>query len=393
MKTSQQRCVKKGSALVTTFAVVILVAAVCSGMYAFSSQQLLSTTRTRDFLKARVIAEAGINQAYNQLKFNFDAKDNDDLFPESEFSDGTYDVDVVTVGTNTARLVSLGKCGLAQATVKVDLLNQERTNLDWQQNETEIDPSLFTNYAVLTGGMISWGGGGEVQGGGKIRTNNRLEMKGGGEFRGPGIVVYSSQQIYIQGSSEILGEAHAPSFDGKTQNITTKVTEAVPFVTIPLIDLTAYYRHALANNEVKTTTTFQLNSDYTPEGGVLWVNGNIKISNGSINGCIIATGDIAISTSRTMTSVNGYPLLISRDGTIKITSTPTMSGLIYARGGSVDWQGGGTLSGAIVAAGALNKSGGSDMIINFTGLPPAAPDTVVVNTNSSDYVIISAWQE
>lgn len=392
MKTTRPDRARRGAALLTTFAIIVLVAAVCSGMYAYSSHQVLASSRTRDFLKAKVIAEAGINQAYNVMKFNFAAKDDDSLFPETAFGGGSYDVEVVTVSSNTARLVSVGRCGLSQATVKVDLLNQVRTAADWLENGAMVDPALFTNYAILTGGMIDWGGGGTVQGGGKIRTNDELEMVGGGTLNGAGLVVLSSQNIYIQGSSKILGEAHAPSFEGKINNITTRVTEPVPFVVIPLLDLTPFYQRALANNEVKNGS-FKLTSDYSPLGGVVWVNGNVKISNGSVNGCIVATGDIEISTSDSLSSVNGFPLLISRDGNIKITSTPELSGLVYARGGKIDWKGGGTLTGSIIAAGDLDKGGGSDLIIQFTPAVPSIPDAPDAATNSTDYVIISAWQD
>jgi formylmethanofuran dehydrogenase subunit C len=86
-------------------------------------------------------------------------------------------------------------------------------------------------------------------------------------------------------------------------------------------------------------------------------------------------------------------LLISREGNIKITSTPNMRGLIYVRGGSLDWTGGGLLNGNIVVAGNIDKGGGSDLVVAFSAIPPVIPDTVISTTNSTDYVIISAWQQ
>lgn len=392
MKATGNPC-KRGSALIFVFVIVLLVGVICSGMFRYSSQQLFTSTRTRDFIKAKVIAEAGANKAYNLIKNDFAAVQNDALFPETSFGEGTFDVTLTTIGTNKAMLVSVGKCGTAEARVAADLLYRERINVTMIEKDNPVDPSIFTNYPVLAGGIIEWRGGGELRGGGKVRANGKVDMNGGGEFKGSNVNVYSSWQIYVQGSSYIRGNAYAPSFGGKVDHITgSKVTTQLPFIQIPAIDLLPFYQRALAYNQVKSGT-FSINSDYTPAGGVLWVNGDLKISNGRCNGCFVATGDIDISTSREMSSVNGYPLLISRDGGIKITSTPTMSGLVYARSGSIDWTGGGLLTGALIAAVDIDKGGGSDLVINFPAQLPEIPDTIGSSTNKADYVIITAWQE
>lgn len=384
---------RRGSAILATFGLVLLVALICSSMYGYSSQQVFSIVRTRDFLRAKVIAEAGANQAYNKVRYDFTKVANASLFPETDFGGGTYDVSFTASGTNQAHLISVGRCGMAEARVSADLLNQDRQTVSWLTDNRKVDPAVFTNYAVLAGGMIDWGGGGEIRNGGKVRANNKIEMVGGGDFTGPNLKVYSSQQIYIQGSSTIQGDAFAPSIQGKVDQITgVKTIQQLPYITIPIIDLTPFYQKALENNQVKNGD-FSLNSDYAPAGGVLWVNGNFKISNGSVSGCIVATGNIDSSTSRTLAGTNGYPVLISRDGNIKITSTPTIRGLVYARSGSLDWTGGGILTGSIITAGDIDKGGGSDLIVHFNPAPPEIPYSPLSTTNRADYVIITAWQE
>jgi hypothetical protein len=360
-------------------------------MHGYSKQQISTSTKNRDFLKAKVIAEAGANQAYNKVKHDFKKIKEPELFPQTTLGDGEYDVTMIPVGEKKARMISIGRCGLSQATVMADLLNQEREQVAWVSDTPNVDLSAFTNYAVLAGGMIDWGGGGTITNGGLVKANNRLEMVGGGKFRGPNLKVLSGQQIYVQGSSYIYGDAYAPSFAGKLDQITTRHTEQVPVTVIPSIDLSPFYQRAYSNNQVRTGT-FLINSDYSPKGGVLWVSGNLKISNGKCTGCFVATGDIDMSTSRAMVSTNGYPLLISRDGSIKVTSTADMKGLVYARAGSIDWTGGGTLKGSLVAAGDIGKGGGSDLIVEFNRAPPVIPDVLISTTNTTDYVIISAWQ-
>lgn len=392
MNTTLMHATRRGSALLTTFLLVMFVALAGAGMYQYSSQQIFSVARTRDYLRAKVIAEAGANQAYNRMRYDFSARNNAANFPLTSFGGGTYDVTVTSVSSNKARLVSVGTCGLAESRVSADLLNTPRTRIEWSIDDQILELSVFTNHSILVGGTISWGGNGMILNGGDVRSNSKMSFTGGGTLQGPYLRVYSSMEIYLQGSSKIIGNTFAPKYSG-TANITgTKTTVVVPFTAIPNIDLTTFYQRALTNNEVKSGT-FSPSIGYSPVGGVVWVNGNIKIPNGSFNGCFIATGDIDMSTAGTMGPVNGYPLLISRDGTIKVTGTPTVSGLIYARGGSVDWQGGGQLNGSIVATGGLNKGGGSDLIINFSPVSPVVPGMPVQVTNSTDYVRVSAWQE
>lgn len=38
-------------------------------------------------------------------------------------------------------------------------------------------------------------------------------------------------------------------------------------------------------------------------------------------------------------------------------------------------------------------AGGSDWVITFVGAPPVFPDIPQARTNTTDYVIISAWQQ
>ena len=114
---------QRGSVLVMTFILILTVGLVGSALYATSSQQILSTINTRDHLKARAIAESGINEAYNRLKYDFSLAGEPTNFPPTAFGGGAYDVTVTLIGTNIARLDSIGTCGRSTARVTVDLIN------------------------------------------------------------------------------------------------------------------------------------------------------------------------------------------------------------------------------------------------------------------------------
>jgi hypothetical protein len=382
---------KSGSGLLVSFIMIFLISIICASMQQYSSQQTSSVRRTTDFLKAKSIAESGINYTYNNVKFNFNYINNPNLSTNNSFGDGFYTVKVLQVSTNTAYLVSVGTCGNAKAKVSADLLNQRKIDPNLINNENMIDEALFKNYSIIAGGKINWAGTGNIIGG-KVRGCGPIELFGNGKLSGSGMEVISSKSINIQGNAEINGIARSAIIEGKIENITTKVKEPVLYIKTPNLDLYPYYQIAYFNNQIKTGSII-INKNFTPLGGILWVDGSVKISNGSFNGCIVATGDIEISTSANINSLNGCPVLISRDGNIKITSTPTISGLVYTKTGNIEWQGGGVLNGAIISTGDVIKGGSSDLIINFIPSTPVVVGMPEYINKSGDYVIISAWQQ
>ena len=72
--------------------------------------------------------------------------------------------------------------------------------------------------------------------------------------------------------------------------------QAVPLVDIPDIDLTPYYNWANAHGEVRNGFTMS-GGTYTPNGGVLWVNGSVTLSSSyTFNVGEIAEGKVAQAT-------------------------------------------------------------------------------------------------
>lgn len=392
MKTSLMKALqsKSGAALLTVMGIILLISGVVAGMVAMGHQQVFSAVRLRDLVKAQMIAEAGINDAYNVMKTNFAARLNPANFPAKAFDGGTYDALVIPVGSNSASIVSTGFYGTATATVRADIKNFPIATTNGAPVPGGGTPYGFT---ILSGGDLNWAGNSDV-----IMTNGNLHSNGSYLANGVNTIhgnVESCIGISLVGGAVITGTGKAPVISGGT--IGTRVTNAVPIVSVPNIDLTPYYNAALANGQVFSGTK-TISGTVSPPGGIMWVNGTLSLGNGTFNGCFIATGAIDMQTSGndtiTLNKVNRYPLLASRDGsiTVKQVKLLTFSGLIYAKTGSFDKQGNGDViaKGAIIAAGNVTKNGGWSAFIydDPTPVPPGGS-----YENTQDKVVITAWQD
>lgn len=368
---------KSGSALLSVMGIVFLIAIVAASMVAAGRQQVFASSHLRDYVKAQMIAEAGVNQAYNLMKTNFAARLNPNNFPVTSFDGGTYDAFVASVGSDKASITCTGVYGSATAIAMANVMNVPTLTTNGTPVEGGTDPF---GYTLMAGGDLNWAGNSDMQmSNGWLHCNGSYYANGANTVRGN---VDSSGSINLSGGATITGTKRAGS----------------PPLAIPNIDLTPYYNAALANNQVYPSGKI-ISGNVTPPGGIMWVNGTLTIQNGTYNGCFIATGAIELKTTSSsgtiaMTKVNKYPLLASRDSTITIKQAQmfTFRGLIYAKTGSFDKQGNGDVFGigAIVAAGNISKNGGwsGEIYEDPTPVPPGG-----VQTASRDKVIITAWMQ
>ncbi len=380
---------QSGSALVAVMGIVFLIAIVAASMVVMGRQQIFSAAHLRDYVKAQMISEAGANQAYNVMKTNFAARLDSNNFPPTPFDGGNYDATVIPISSNKASITSTGIYGSATAITKVDIQNFPATST----NGAPVPGADPYGFAILSGGDLGWAGNSDIDvGGGWMHCNGTYSANGINIVRGN---VASHLGINMVGGATITGTGKAPSISGG--GVGEPLVTPVPTVSIPDIDLTPYYNVALANGQVFPSGKV-LSGDITPPGGVMWVNGSMAVGNGTFTGCFIATGAIEMKTtgnnSITLTKVNQYPVLASRDGTITVkqAKTLTFNGLIYCKTGSFDKQGNGDVygTGAIIAAGNVSKNGGwSGMLYSDpTPIPPGG-----ANISSRDKVLIMAWQQ
>jgi hypothetical protein len=380
---------RTGSALVTVMGIVFLIAVVAVGMVAMQRQQVFSSIHLRDYAKAQMIAEAGVNHAYNLLKTNFAARSAASNFPETSFAGGAFDATVRAVSSNKASIACSGRFEGATASAGADVMNVPILST----NGAPVQGVSPFGFALLAGGNLGWAGNSDLQmSNGWAHCNGTYSANGINILRGN---VGACVSVGLVGGATITGIARSPSISGGT--IGQPTVTNLPIVPIPNIDLTPYYAAALANNQVFASGK-ALSGTVTPPGGVMWVNGSMSFGNGNYTGCFIATGAIELKTTGngtiTFNKVNRYPVLASRDGTITVkqAKTLTFNGLIYCKTGSFDKQGNGDVfgTGAIIAAGNILKNGGwSGMLYGDpTPIPPGAS-----MASSQDRVIITAWQQ
>lgn len=393
MSTQRQfRREQNGSALVAVLTVILVVTAVLGTVAGMSANRAFMARKLSERIKAVAIAEAGASHAYSMLATNFDLRLNDSAFPPTPYHDGYYDVTVKPVGANVAVIYSTGVCGSVSEYVMLDIQRFPQGSAWW---ENPAATSAFA-YAAVSGGSMTWNGSGTIRvEGGRLHSNSEFNMTGSGIMTGRNSRLSSSVGIRSTGSTIFYGDAAAPAYEGKSpENILgTVTTGAVPVVGIPNIDLTPYYNWALTNGQVFTPSGGTLHltgsSDYVVPGGILWVNGNLKISmSGRCIGCFIATGNIDWSGSGDQIQVNRYPALVSRDGSISISGSGRFTGLIYARNGNFDKTGSGDVVGSIICGGTFDR-GGSWNYLAYSNATPVAPGQPM---EAQDIVAVNAWQ-
>jgi hypothetical protein len=366
----------------TTMIIMGVLGLVTAGMCYMAVQQPFNVRRTRDQVRAQAIAEAGANIAYAMLSTNFNLKDNAAAFPLTSYRGGTYDVAVTSMSATSAVITSSGRCNLATAVVGLDVINYV-TNLPTGQ------PPPIGAYSnlVTSGGAISWGGTVSINGGGHVQANQSISMSGNVTLA---CNASSCQSMSLSGSVLINGNTRAPSYSisGSSSITGTRTTGSVSPVTIPTIDLTPYLNWANSHGEYYSGNV-TINSDRAPNGGVMYVNGNISVSgNCTLTGCFIATGSISISGSGNQVQVNNYPAFISQNSSISISGSKSLQGLIYTPVGSVSYSGGGGLQGAIIAGGGVSMSGNVG-IFQFTNPTPVPPGSGA----TAGTVGISGWRQ
>jgi cytoskeletal protein CcmA (bactofilin family) len=371
--------------VITVIGMLVVAMVYSSSVRALRARQLGNKTR------AIAIAEAGVAQTYSVLATNWGLRYNNSVFPPSNYGGGTYDVTVqVPAGnSNQAILVSTGFYSTVSASVMADLYNYGATNGGGGGGGGSGQGAY--GYAIVSGGTMTWSGSGDVVlgPGAKIHSNDRFKMTGSGGVEGN---ISSTVKIWLTGSSHITGNAAAPVFDTSGSCITgSKTTGSVAAVAIPNIDLTPYYNAALASGQVYNGNQHFSSGNVAPSGGIMWVNGNLRISSsGQMIGCFIATGNIDITGSGDQIKVANYPAFVSRDGDVDLAGSGQTHGLIYVRIGDFDTSGSGNHIGSIIVGGTYDASGSGDFMTyeNSTPVPPGGGGTT---NGPTDQIGISAW--
>jgi hypothetical protein len=377
---------RTGSAIVAAMLIAFCLALAGAAILGLTGQHVRSVARVRDHIQAQMIAEAGANAAYAMLKADWDARLDPGNFPWTLFSEGSYDAEVTPVGNNGAVIQCVGECRGVQAEVIVDVQNRGTPG---SPPSGPLPPVGAYECSILAG-AIDWGGNGQTTGGGKVHSNSFYDQSGTTDAFVDQVTAVT--RIYGNGSVTLTADCVSPSYQKKFPARITGTATVGPVAPIPIpdIDLTPYYHWALANGEVYASDP----GHYQPVGGVMWVEGDVHISGGAnINGCIIATGDMHITGNSNYSRVGDLPCLISRDGSIHLSSHIYTEGLMYVPNGDIALTGGGEHTGSIFCSGTLKKTGSWGAVNYANSTPPADPDPSHAGTGATDDVVITCWHK
>ena len=347
MKTARHAKVRgtNGSALITVMLVIMVVLLVSGAIAGLSMQMPTQIRRQTDAIRAKTIAEAGINQTYSALAKDFSLRNDSEAFPASVFAGGDYDVTVTPVGNRMARLYSQGRYGRSTVRVGMDVRN--------------------------VGAMGEYGDGGASPWGYAIFANGDLRLNGTPPaVRG---ALHTNQEFRLNGVPDnVEGIVTARSFfwtGGELPPEQIGVFREIPFPRLTDEYFVQLLETAQANGAVRNGGTYrQTELDALP-GGVAWFNGNVTLHGSfTYNGIMVVTGNIIFRGSGTRT-LHG---LMFTPGHITANGETTMY-----------------LTGSMMAGGNIEYNGASSLF-TYDAVGPIGDDD---GQAGADRIVVTAWWE
>jgi hypothetical protein len=357
---------QNGTAMVFVLVLAVIGGIVMASIFMTSRVTIKKSGYRRGNVNLFNIAEAGKEDGYSMVKSgstNPESGTRLEVVRNDDFSGGSY---VVTCSTNTAKdtlwLTSqasyLGKTKVIEALYAMSISGAA---------------GAAFGKGLCVGGDLEWKGSGSVvAGSAQIHCNGFFTMTGSSDITAD---VYACAGLKRGGSSNIFGNVWAATVSqtGSGSISGTVITGVIPTVSIPVLDLTPYYNHALANGQVYTpASTYHISgsSDHIVPGGIMWVEGNFKRSgSGDFIGCVIATGDINCSGSGDYLKVNEYPVAVSVNGKIDFSGSGHVHGLLFSQNGEFEKTGSGNVTGSIICKGDARKTGSWDFLTYEQSVP------------------------
>ena len=362
MKKKNDRC--KGAAILAVLGIISIVAIVC-GMLGFTaSQQMRASQITRDMLKARLIAESGLNKAYNAIKSDFSkAKAYSE---QASFDGGTYAVKSTSVtggGANRAKLVSQGVCGLGRSEVSMDVENRPKVSVD----ENSSDNFFDLTFDLFSGGPMTISGncGVNVT---LIFSNGTIDM--GGSSSVSALIIASASTIDTKKlPSDVTLKPNQPA-----QEVYTAALKAA---------IAAFKAYAQKNGAVYSSAA---DIPASPPGGVAYCTGSDAGWSGDGTGCFIFEGTFS-GKHLNVTSVDGYPsLIVLSPSDIKLNAGTVLNGAVILPNSSLRFNGHAVIYGPLLVGQTMTGLGTADLYAG-AGQGFNLPPTETANDN----VVVTAW--
>lgn len=409
---------KNGSAMGTTL-VLILLGSLLIGSLSVTSRQALQTAKVDgEVNRARLIAEAGAHATFAALAADWSLSGNANNFPPTAYDGGEYDATVAPVpgSDNLYTISSVGKCGTkgiatvamtVKPVVTVVEIPGESESEEIPTDETVVPGSETVSQgepvfgkpvthpaldcALLAGGTVKFAG--HADGNATVHANSTdsqaIKVAGGSEVVG---TISTPGGITVNGVNALVtGDAYASSYPKRALQISGTKYGPAAVVEVPKstdFPLEAWKAYAEQNGEVYSPSKpLAGNTTFEPVGGLAWFEGELTISSHEIvNGSIIATEGIKVTSHSTINGVEGFPALMAIDGGVHITAHSVVNGPVLAPGGDVDVTGHGDIIGAYIIAGTDFKCTGQGGINLTYGNWPLAPPILPDQSETSETV-------
>jgi hypothetical protein len=318
-------------------------------------------------LKARLIAESGLNKAYHEIRQDFSLAQNYQL--TEEFGGGTYTVSSTPLeggGENRAQLVSEGICGGGRCKVSADLENRTRTVAD----DDPTDNYFELWYNVIVGGILKMNGDCGV-GVTTIHANGDIEIGGS--------AAVDAVRVTSAGTIEVKKKDKA-EFEVLDHQSPVEIFTAALRVVID-----AFIAFAAENGAVYASGA---DIPESPPGGVAYCTGDPSGWSRTGTGCFIFAGNASFhGGALDVSSVNGYPaLIVLGTGEVKLNSGSEVHGAILIPNGSAWINGGVQIYRPFLVGQSVNGNGTANLYAgDGTGfnLPP--------DQTKTERVVVTAW--
>lgn len=282
-------------------------------------------------------------------------------------------------------------------------------------------PRLTAGY-LSTNGTVEMGGYPQITldgGAGRLHANGQIDLYGSinaSEITS-GTVINGNWGVNTS-AAHISPEVNYPRWYSNAPPTSIESVGAVEIMSLPFLDVEAYETYAKQHDyyfegdqnigrswltaqtmERTGENTYNNETLIVPEGGVMFVNGDITMGQDmDFEGVMIATGDVVLGGASTFSNPTDYPAIISVDGNIYIgagASGLSVDGWIYAMNGSVTASGGASgMTGIIAAQNIEIKAGysiGSSSSGNAVSWPGAGEGGGDGGTPSSGSVRLVSW--
>lgn len=369
--TGRQKKQQKGSALIIVLGIIVVVTITAGAMSYTAGQQMHAAKITREMLKARLIAESGLNKAYNTIKGDFSKIGA--CAQSGALGEGTYAVRVVSElggNPNRAQLISEGQCGIGRAVVSADLENIPL--------RTAGDDDVGSGFFPLPFDLLV---GGDLLLNGNIRAlfdaifaNGPLTV-GGSTFLDV-TKLSSAQAVTIKNPKKVSGP-YTVEEDCPPQVISPEALTAA---------IDAFKAYAQANDAVYDSAA---DIPLAPPGGIAYCTGGSDGWSKKGTGCFIFEGEVAFQGSGVnLQSVNGFPALIVLSASeVKFNADAVIRGAIILPNASLKVNGHAEIHGAILVGQSMGGNGTADLYPGDTGQGFNLP----AQESVTDNVIITAW--